>query len=121
MEELIDYSNLDGIFIKIFDPTGKADEHIFEDFLKSSIITDIEPNFYDKDHWINVLQSYPLYNVIQIDREPESDWIYFKPHIYSECERRNLKTCGAYACVTFNEKLAKKIRKELKAQKCLKQ
>lgn len=82
MEESIDYSNLDGIFIKIFDPTGKADEHIFEDFLKSSIITDIEPNFYDKDHWINVLQSYPLYNVIQIDREPESDWIYFKPHIY---------------------------------------
>lgn len=82
MEDLIEYHSEEGIFIEIFDPTRKADEHIFEDFIKSSFITDIEPNFNDKEHWINVLQSYPLYKVLQIERKPESEWVYFKPNTY---------------------------------------
>ncbi len=82
MEDIINDYTEDGIFIEIFDPTGKADKHIFEDFIKSSIITDIEPNFNDRENWINVIQSYPLYNILQIDREPESKWIYFKPNTY---------------------------------------
>ena len=82
MVDLFDDRNVEGAFIEIHDPTGKADEHVFEDFMKSSIITDIEPSFDDKDNWINVLQSYPLYNILQIDRVPESKWIYFKPNTY---------------------------------------
>lgn len=80
--ESIEFEKLEGIFIKIYDPKGKYDEHIFEDFMKSKIITDIEPNFQDQDHWINIIQKFPLFNVLQIDKKPQTEWIYYKPNPY---------------------------------------
>ncbi len=80
-EDINQSTSLEGIFIEIFDPTGMADDHIFEDFLKSSFITDIKPNFQDQENRIKVIQKYPLYRVLQLERKPQSEWIYFKPNI----------------------------------------
>ncbi len=70
----------DGVFIQVIDPQEKADEHIFEDFMKSSIVTDIPPSYEDRDHWLKVIQGYPLFNVLQLNRLPTTDHIYIKPN-----------------------------------------
>lgn len=95
-EEINQTTNLEGIFIEIFDPTGKADDHIFEDFLKSPFITDVVPNSKDRENRINVIQKYPIYKVLQLEKKPNSEWIYFKPNIndlYQQIEAINNLQC----------------------------
>ncbi|QEE14498.1 AAA domain-containing protein [Promethearchaeum syntrophicum] len=74
----------EGVYVKIFDETNRADENLFEDFLKSQSVVDHETDHYIEEEQINVINKYPLFNVIQLEREPNADspYLYITPNIY---------------------------------------
>jgi len=73
---------IDGEFIQIYDPEGKIDEDTFEDFMKSSILRERIQEVDSKDDWIYVLKSFPMFNVLQVDRKINSNFIYYKANPY---------------------------------------
>lgn len=80
--ELEEISVDDGEFIQIYDPSGKIDEDTFEDFMKTSVLRERVQNPDSRDDWIRVLKSYPMFNVLKVDRKVNSDYIYYKANPY---------------------------------------
>ena len=80
--ELDEISVDDGEFIQIFDPSGKIDEEIFNDFMKASILREKVPDYDSRDNWIYVLKSYPMFNVLHVNRKIDSEFIYYKGNPY---------------------------------------
>jgi len=82
----LDEISVEGVFIQLFDPLGKIDEDTFEDFMKANILRDRIQNPDSREDWIYVLKSFPMFNVLQLDRKINSNYIYYKanPHDFRQ-------------------------------------
>jgi len=80
--ELDEISLDDGEFIQIYDPSGKIDEDTFEDFMKAKVLREKVQKYDSRDDWIYVLKSFPMFNVLQVDRKINSDYIFYRANPY---------------------------------------
>ncbi len=80
--ELDEISVSDGEFIQIYDPSGKIDEDTFEDFMKAKVLREKVQKYDSRDDWIYVLKSFPMFNVLQVDRKVNSEYIFYKGNPY---------------------------------------
>ena len=87
--ELDEINKDQGEFIQIYDPSGKIDEDIFNDFMKANILREKVQEYDSRDDWIYVLESYPMFNVIQVDRKINSNYIYYRGNPYDFQQQLN--------------------------------